>query len=127
MEDGRYLLHHAADYGQREVIEYLLSQGASVNVSLADYGQKAVIEYLLSQGADVNVSLADYGQKAVIEYLLSKSANVNVSFQVLDNYTNVLPNFLELVLCFVQASLCNKTVNFNDAHYGVAWCAWCNQ
>lgn len=30
---GRPLLHHAADYGQYEVIEYLIQQGADVNVS----------------------------------------------------------------------------------------------
>jgi ankyrin repeat protein len=30
--DGRPPILYAADYGQREVIEYLLSKGANVNV-----------------------------------------------------------------------------------------------
>ncbi|CAH1787770.1 unnamed protein product [Owenia fusiformis] len=30
---GRYPLHFAADYGQTEIIEYLVSQGADVNMS----------------------------------------------------------------------------------------------
>ena len=32
--NGRGLLHFAADYGQTEVIEYLLSKGADVNVGI---------------------------------------------------------------------------------------------
>lgn len=30
---GRNALHFAADYGQKEVIEFLISKGADVNVS----------------------------------------------------------------------------------------------
>ena len=30
---GRNGLHYAADYGQKEVIEFLLSKGANINVS----------------------------------------------------------------------------------------------
>lgn len=33
MIDGRRPLHYAADYGQKEIIEYLIKQGANVNVS----------------------------------------------------------------------------------------------
>ena len=33
MCDGRYPIHFAADYGQTEVVEYLISKGADVNVS----------------------------------------------------------------------------------------------
>lgn len=33
MSDGRYPLHFAADYGQAEVLNYLISKGANVNVS----------------------------------------------------------------------------------------------
>lgn len=29
---GRYPIHYAADYGQTDVLEYLLSKGADVNV-----------------------------------------------------------------------------------------------
>jgi ankyrin repeat protein len=31
--EGRPALHYASDYGQKEVIEYLISKGADVNVS----------------------------------------------------------------------------------------------
>lgn len=31
--NGRTLLIHAADYGQSEVVSFLISQGADVNVS----------------------------------------------------------------------------------------------
>lgn len=34
--NGRMALHWAADYGQVEIIEYLLSQGAEVNVSVVE-------------------------------------------------------------------------------------------
>ena len=34
MLNGRLALHHAADYGQTQVIEYLISVGAKVNVSV---------------------------------------------------------------------------------------------
>ena len=33
MFEGRYPLHFAADYGQLEVLKYLISKGADVNVS----------------------------------------------------------------------------------------------
>ena len=33
--NGRTPLHYAADYGQAEVIEYLISKGADVNVSIS--------------------------------------------------------------------------------------------
>lgn len=32
--DGRNLTHYAADYGQGPVLEYLISKGADVNVSI---------------------------------------------------------------------------------------------
>ena len=32
---GRKPLHYAADYGQTEVVEYLLSAGADINVGIA--------------------------------------------------------------------------------------------
>lgn len=36
MIDGRRPLHYAADYGQKEIIEYLITkQGADVNVSVS--------------------------------------------------------------------------------------------
>jgi ankyrin repeat protein len=32
--DGRSPIHYASDYGQADVIEYLISKGADVNVSI---------------------------------------------------------------------------------------------
>ena len=31
--EGRPAIHYASDYGQKEVIEYLITKGADVNVS----------------------------------------------------------------------------------------------
>lgn len=35
--DGRNLIHYAADYGQEQVLEYLISKSADVNVSDTGY------------------------------------------------------------------------------------------
>jgi ankyrin repeat protein len=35
--NGRRLLHYAADYGQSEVVKYLISRGADVNVSELEF------------------------------------------------------------------------------------------
>lgn len=34
MIDGRRPIHYASDYGQKEIIEYLIQLGADVNVRL---------------------------------------------------------------------------------------------
>ncbi|XP_050314777.1 myotrophin [Anthonomus grandis grandis] len=59
--DGRPLILYAADYGQKAVIEYLISQGADINAKdkhgitpvLAAIweGHKACVELLLLKGA----------------------------------------------------------------------------
>ncbi|VDK50132.1 unnamed protein product [Anisakis simplex] len=61
MIDGRYPIHYAADYGQIEIMQYLLSKGADVNVTdvhgitalLAAVfeGHKQIVCLLLSKGA----------------------------------------------------------------------------
>ena len=33
LDSGRYPIHHAADYGQSDILAYLISCGADVNVS----------------------------------------------------------------------------------------------
>jgi len=48
MLDSRYPLHFAADYGQLEVLEYLISQGADINVGVV------IVSYLY---ADLNSKL----------------------------------------------------------------------
>ena len=42
MIDGRTPLHYAADYGQSEVVRYLLEKGANANVS---NNQNLIINY----------------------------------------------------------------------------------
>jgi len=32
--DGRTPIHYAADYGQKDVIQYLVAKGADINVSM---------------------------------------------------------------------------------------------
>ncbi|KII71125.1 Myotrophin [Thelohanellus kitauei] len=60
---GRTLLHHAADFGQKEIIRYLLDSNADVN--MCDEGGNSVlltaiyedhadcVELLLQRGADI--------------------------------------------------------------------------
>lgn len=45
--DGRNLIHYAADYGQEQVLEYLISKSADVNVSDTGYE-----EYGITPGRD---------------------------------------------------------------------------
>ncbi|XP_030749022.1 myotrophin [Sitophilus oryzae] len=62
--DGRPLILYAADYGQRDVIEYLILSGANVNAKdkhgitpiLAAIweGHKSCVELLLQKGAEKN-------------------------------------------------------------------------
>lgn len=61
MSQGRTLLHYAADYGQREVIEHLISKGANLNqadkhgitplLAAIWEGHTSCVELLLSKGA----------------------------------------------------------------------------
>lgn len=41
--DGRNLIHYAADYGQGQVLEYLISQSANVNVSSSDSASRRLV------------------------------------------------------------------------------------
>ncbi|XP_067928889.1 myotrophin-like isoform X2 [Watersipora subatra] len=64
MSEGRYPLHFAADYGQLEVLNYLISKGADVNaedkygitplLSAIFEGHESCVEALLKKGADKN-------------------------------------------------------------------------
>jgi len=67
--NGRYPLHYAADYGQTEVLEYLINKGANVN--LADKhgispllaaiweGHTKCVKLLLTKGASKNGTTPD--------------------------------------------------------------------
>ncbi|BES91893.1 Ankyrin repeat [Nesidiocoris tenuis] len=67
--DGRPPLHYAADYGQRDVIEYLLSKGADINAKdkhgisavLAAIweGHTTCVRVLLDKGADKSGTAPD--------------------------------------------------------------------
>ncbi|XP_014205114.1 myotrophin [Copidosoma floridanum] len=72
MIDNRTPLHYAADYGQKEVVRYLLDKGADIHakdkhgitVILAAIweGHTDVVKLLLENGADPNGETPD-GQK----------------------------------------------------------------
>ena len=96
-------LHCAAESNSVEVLQYLISQGADVNVNVdsrtcvgtplhtaAGFNSVDVLEYLVSQGADVNVqgscgctplhTAAFYNPNVeVLRYLVSQGANVNAT------------------------------------------------
>ncbi|KAK9505237.1 hypothetical protein O3M35_009332 [Rhynocoris fuscipes] len=84
--DGRPPLHYAADYGQKDVIEYLVSKGADINAKdkhgisalLAAIweGHTVCVRTLLDKGADKDgtapdgTSYVDSADKAEIKALL---------------------------------------------------------
>jgi cytohesin len=92
-------LHVAAKSGLKEIVEFLLKNGADVNSKSADIsatplhvatekGYRDVIEVLLQKGADVDARTTDHGAtplhvatekgyRDVIEVLLQKGANVD--------------------------------------------------
>jgi len=86
IQGGRAPLHFAADYGQTEVLEYLISKGADVNaldkhgisplLSAIFEGHTASVKLLLSKGADKNGkapsgdSFIDSAEKDEIKALL---------------------------------------------------------
>ena len=101
-EHGNTFLHLAADNGNIEVLKYLVSQGANVNVK-DNYGrtplQVAVnknnlemVEYLISHGADVNVKdsfsksplhdAASIGNIETVQILISHGAQINAKDKI---------------------------------------------
>jgi len=62
---GKTALHEAARWGHRHVVEYLLEQGAQLDLATAEgstplhlaarFGQDDVVQYLVEKGAVVNV------------------------------------------------------------------------
>jgi len=104
-QDGHLLtpLHAAAGAGQREIAEFLISKGASVNADAVaegpgtplhyaiDGGSKEVVELLISKGADIDASdkygitalhrAATKGDTDIVKLLIARGANVNAKTQ----------------------------------------------
>lgn len=97
---GQTALHYAVLRGKREVVEFLLSQGADVNLKDKSWGfipwgftplkyasSKDIVELLISKGANVNAKdkygwtpldgAVWHGYKDIAETLIRVGANVN--------------------------------------------------
>ena len=98
--EGHTALHFAVLRGKRDVVEFLLSQGADVNLKDKSWGfipwgftplkyasSKDIVELLISKGANVNAKdkygwtpldgAVWHGQKDIAETLIRAGANVN--------------------------------------------------
>ncbi|KAE8742438.1 hypothetical protein FOCC_FOCC011992 [Frankliniella occidentalis] len=84
--DGRAPIHYAADYGQEDVIRYLVSKGADVNVNLALMrlilcpNYTVTLKYFVFQAKDkhgISVLLAAVweGHTSCVKLLLEKGAS----------------------------------------------------
>ena len=91
-------LASASVFGQKEVVQILLENGANVNMeggrdgsalaSASTFGQKEVVQILLENGAEVNMvgrfhgsalaSASAFGEKDVVQILLENGADVNM-------------------------------------------------
>jgi len=93
---GHTPLHRAARHGDKELVEFLIAQGANVNAkdclgctALGFAGLKDVAEILLAKGADVNAKnkggytllhlAARSGSKERAKFLISHGADVNAT------------------------------------------------
>lgn len=96
-EEGDTPLHKAANRGNKDVVELLLTKGADVNAKNTEgvtplhwaalQGEKYVAELLLARGADVNVKDTDgrtplhwaeeLGSQDIAKLLLAKGADAN--------------------------------------------------
>jgi len=85
-------LEHATEYGQKEAVEWLISNGANANADplcwAASEGHVSILELLISQGMDINSRggllhktaleySKRYRQKEAEEWLISKGANLD--------------------------------------------------
>jgi len=94
-DDGLTPLMKAAGWGEKEIAELLIAEGADVNAMsdglttlhfAVELGEKGTAELLIEKGADVNAqcdgisplhSSVWRGDKEITELLIAKGANVN--------------------------------------------------
>lgn len=94
---GKSALHEAARWGHRHVAEYLLEQGAQIDIATVEgstplhlaarFGQDDVVQFLVSKGADVNAQDKDKdtpltlasgaGKVSTVRLLLSLGADMD--------------------------------------------------
>ncbi|BCS82550.1 ankyrin repeat protein [Cotonvirus japonicus] len=93
------------EYGNLEIIKYLVHQGAKINtdddyalIIASKYGKLDVVKYLISQGANVHayknksiISAHKYGHQDVIKYLIENGAKI-----VPDNDNKTITNRIEI-------------------------------
>jgi ankyrin repeat protein len=72
---GFTALHSAANFGTREIVEYLVSKGANVNAN-AYKDRRRSTPLILAAGRATNPKLA-VEQFAIVEFLIENGANVN--------------------------------------------------
>lgn len=108
-EIGETALIGASTGGQLEVVKYLISKGADINIKDNDgvtalmmasaKGHLEVVKYLIDNGADINAKASVdttslmvasyYEHLEVVKYLISKGADVNVVAKIDEK---MLPN-----------------------------------
>lgn len=90
MIDGRRPIHYAADYGQKEIIEYLIALGSDVNaldkhgisplLAAIWEGHTECVRLLIAKGAKIDgrtpdgLSYVEAAEKAEIKSLLQTTA-----------------------------------------------------
>ena len=103
MDDtGATALHHAASGGYNDIVQLLLSKGASIDVvdkdnntplhHAARYGHTSTMELLLSQGASIKATDKDNntllhraarrGHTSIVELFLSKGASIEATDKI---------------------------------------------